>query len=167
MERDTSKHSILGGKVHLYKRPNSSCWQCSTYLAGRNRRKSTNEESLSKAKDIAEDWYRGLVGKQRSGELDGGKKFTEAAKLFLKEYAVMTDGQRSPEYVASHKLRLDTHLIPFFGAIGVNELTSGKAQEYRVWRHSGVSGRGAPARSTLHHEIVTLRQVLKTGHVPN
>jgi hypothetical protein len=51
------QHIILGGKVHVYKRPNSSLWQCSSYFAGKNRRTSTKEESLSKAKEIAEDWY--------------------------------------------------------------------------------------------------------------
>jgi len=50
------QHTILGGKVYVYKRPNSSLWQCSSYFAGRNRRTSTKEESLSKAKEIAEDW---------------------------------------------------------------------------------------------------------------
>ena len=49
------KHSILGGKVHVYKRPGSPVWQCSSYMAGKNRRLSTKEESLSKAKEVAED----------------------------------------------------------------------------------------------------------------
>ena len=54
----TEHHTILGGKVHVYKRPNSSLWQCSSFFAGRNRRTSTKEDSLSRAKEIAEDWYR-------------------------------------------------------------------------------------------------------------
>jgi hypothetical protein len=37
------QHTILGGKVYIYKRPNSSLWQCFTYLAGKNRRCSTKE----------------------------------------------------------------------------------------------------------------------------
>jgi hypothetical protein len=49
------QHSIPGGKVRVYKRPNSSRWQCSSYFAGKNRRASTKEESLSKAKEIAEE----------------------------------------------------------------------------------------------------------------
>jgi hypothetical protein len=40
------QHTILGGKVHVYKRPNSCLWQCSSYFAGKNRRTSTKEESL-------------------------------------------------------------------------------------------------------------------------
>ena len=60
------QYTILGGKVYVYKRPNSGCWQCSSYLAGKNRRTSTKEESLSKAKEVAEDWYLQLRGKLRN-----------------------------------------------------------------------------------------------------
>ena len=51
------KHTIMDGKVHVYKRDRSRYWQCSTYLAGRNHRTSTKEESLALAKEFAEDWY--------------------------------------------------------------------------------------------------------------
>lgn len=50
------KHTILGGKVNVYKRENSQHWQCSTFMAGKNRRRSTKEDSLSRAKEVAEDW---------------------------------------------------------------------------------------------------------------
>ena len=50
-------HDLMGGKLHVYKRDNSRFWQCSTYLAGKNRRITTKEESLAHAKEIAEDWY--------------------------------------------------------------------------------------------------------------
>lgn len=63
-------HQILGGKVHVYRRPNSRFWQCSSYLAGRNRRTSTKQESLQLAKEFAEDWYlihRGARVARRNG----------------------------------------------------------------------------------------------------
>ena len=50
-------HQLMGGKLHVYRRENSGNWQCSTYLAGKNWRVSTKEDSLSHAKDFAEDWY--------------------------------------------------------------------------------------------------------------
>ena len=71
------KHTILGGKVHVYRRDNSSLWQCSTYLAGKNRRVSTKEDGLAKAKDFAEDWFLGLRGKVRNGEITSEKTFRE------------------------------------------------------------------------------------------
>jgi hypothetical protein len=33
------QRTILGGKIHVYKRPNRSLW-CSSYFAGKNRRPS-------------------------------------------------------------------------------------------------------------------------------
>ena len=57
------KHELMGGKLHVYRRENSNHWQCSTYLAGKNWRVSTKEDSLALAKDFAQDWYLGLMGK--------------------------------------------------------------------------------------------------------
>ena len=130
----TEKHSILGGKVHVYKRPESPIWQCSTYLVGKNRRVSTKESSLAKAKDFAEDWYLELRGKQSRGEMKNEKTFNDAAAVFTAEYEVMTEGERNPDYVEGHQSRLRNHLKPFFGNLGLSEITSGKVQEYRVAR---------------------------------
>ena len=80
------QYDILGGKVHVYKRPNSSHWQCSSYFAGKNRHTSTKEDSLSKAKEIAEDWYLQLRGKLRNGEIETEKTFREASELYLREH---------------------------------------------------------------------------------
>ncbi|MGH9589226.1 MAG: site-specific integrase, partial [Terracidiphilus sp.] len=80
------QHTILGGKVHVYRRPNSSSWQCSTYLAGKNRRRTTKEDSLSKAKEVAEDWYLQMRGKLRNGEIKTEKTFRDASDQYLKEY---------------------------------------------------------------------------------
>jgi len=159
------KHAILGGKVHVYRRDNSSRWQCSTYLVGKNRRVSTKEESLGKAKDFAEDWYLELRGKARNGEISNEKTFREAAAQFEREYQIITQGQRNPEYVEGHTRRLNVHLLPFFGQMGLSEITPGQVQEYRIHRHEqAVKKRGKPpARNTMHQEIVVLRQTLKTA----
>jgi integrase len=159
------KHTILGGKVHVYRRDNSSLWQCSTYLAGKNRRVSTKEDGLAKAKDFAEDWYLGLRGKVRNGEITGEKTFREAAVQFEREYQIITEGQRNAEYVQGHSARLRVHLVPFFGDMGLSEITPGQVQEYRIHRHEeAVKEHGKPpARSTMHQEIVVLRQTLKAA----
>ena len=154
------KHTILGGKVHVYKRENSQHWQCSTYMAGKNRRRSTKEDSLSRAKEVAEDWYLELRGKNRIGELKNEKTFKFAAKQFEHEYEIITEGQRNAVYVRSHKDRIRVRLNPFFGDKGLSEVTPGLVQDYRIHR---MKAEKPPARNTLHHEIVTLRQVLKTA----
>jgi integrase len=159
------KHTLLGGKVHVYRRDNSSRWQCATYLAGKNRRVSTKEDSLGKAKDFAEDWYLQLRGKARNGEINDEKTFREAAVQFEREYQIITEGQRNPEYVEGHSTRLRLHLVPFFGDMGLSEITPGQIQEYRIHRHEeAVKEYGKPpARSTMHQEIVVLRQTLKAA----
>ena len=57
------------------------------------------------------------------------------------------------------------HLVPFFGNLGLSEVTAGKLQEYRIHRHQeAIAKHGKPpAHTTLHQEMVTLRQTLKTA----
>ena len=75
---------------------------CSTYLAGKNRRVSAKEDSLSRAKEFAEDWYLELRGKHRRGEIKEEKTFRQAADRFVQEYEIITEGQRSPSTIDSH-----------------------------------------------------------------
>ena len=168
-----SRHEILGGLVQVYKR-GGRYWHCSASIDGQQYRATTKEEDLPQAKTAAEDWYLGLRGKARAGLLKTEKTFGEAADQFEKEYAIITEGQRSPRWTEGHKIRLRLHLRPFFGALGLSEVTPGKVQEYRVHRISTSTTGKAPARSTMHDEIVTLRLVLKTAvrhnwltHIPD
>jgi len=161
-------HSLIGGKLHVYKRENSPYWQCSAFLDGRNHRTSTKKEDLEKAKEFAEEWYLSLRVQHRAGELKGGVTFKTASEHFQREYEALTVGERNPRYVKSHGDRLRVHLLPFFGDKSLTEITPGLVQEYRVHRTTSrkdaVTGEvRRPARSTLHHEIVTLRHVLKTA----
>jgi integrase len=171
-----ARHEILGGLIQLYKRDNSKYWQCSATVDGRQYRTTTGQDELDRAKDHAEDWFLGLRGKARAGLLKKEKTFGEAASQFEKEYEIITENQRSPRWVEGHKIRIRLHLRPFFGKLGLSEVTPGKVQEYRVHRMTpnpeahppeSKSNRKPkatpPARSTLHDEIVTLRLVLKTA----
>ncbi len=175
MGDNMNRHEILGGKVQLYKR--GETWHCSASIGGEQHRKSTKQDSLSQAKDVAEDWYMTLRGKNRFGLIKKREKtFKQAADQFLKEYEMITDGRRSVRWAEGYAHRLAKHLLPFFGELGLSEVTSAKVLEYRVMR-AGQTGRKPPknekgeyirpprppARSTIHDEIVTIRQVLKTA----
>ena len=189
-------HDLMGGKLHVYKRENSRHWQCSAYFNGRNHRATTKQDSLSHAKDFAEDWFLELKGKVKRGEAKGGGvTFAKAADEFLREVEALLTDERGPTYVAEHRWRLKVHLVPFFGKKGLTEITPGLVQEYRIHRMTSrkdhrtfkaltdpVSGRPVrdadghivkdpatgtvlkPSRSTMHKEIVTLRQVLKCAN---
>ncbi len=199
---EASRHKIMDNRVQLFMRPNSPFWWCSCSINGAQQRKSTGEESLSRAKDVARDWYLSLLGKvvvatvesemspastgldqmgsYLAGELRNlgrkrkvaqaaaGVTFSAAADQFLKEIEVLMADERNPQYVHFKKLSLNVHLLPFFGSKLVTEITPGVVQEYRVHRMtSRRDSKGEPmrpARSTLHQEIVCLRQVLKTAN---
>src|ERR1700674_147693 len=158
-------HVLMRGNLHLYRRGDGKHWQCATYVDGKNHRVSTREESFERAKDFAEDWFLGLKGKQRVGDIVSEKTFRYAAKQFSREYELITQGRRNAQYVAGHDRRLKLHLLPFFGKMGLSQISSGQLQEYRIHRReTTVEARGKPpSRSTLHQEIVCLRQVLKTA----
>jgi hypothetical protein len=60
-------HAVLGGKVNIYRRGEGKFWQCSASVGGKQFRTSTKEKSLELAKQVAEDWYLTLRGKDRAG----------------------------------------------------------------------------------------------------
>jgi integrase len=162
------QHEIFGGKVHVYRRENSSKWQCSTCLNSRNHRASTRTDSLALAKEFAEDWYLTLKGKSRAGVLKTGRTFREAAEVFEREYETITEGERSKTYVEAVKRNLKVHILPFFGDL-VLPISPGKVQEYRVHRATSRLDKVTklphrPSRNTLHQETVIVRHVLKTAH---
>lgn len=165
IETTDEKHTLLDGKLHIYKRKNSSHWQCSTYLGGRNHRASTKEESLALAMDVAREWYmqRYVEERQRQrssmdDKLDStvqlpigtvaptdrrrrrtptGPTFKQACEAFEKEYRIITQGQRNERYVQNKSLHIKTHLLPFFGEdLPVSEVSAGLIQEYRVHRQT-------------------------------
>lgn len=173
-------HPVLGGKAYLYRRNDSQHWQAAAYLQGRNHRSSTREKHLHHAMKVAEDWYFQLRGLAAVGQLEKQTEITfrDVADQFMKEYGVMTEGQRSPLWVEGHDSRLRVHLLPFFGDLPISQVTVSKVQEYRVKRMTRPTEKNPnaqdnrsfdkdkvklPAPKTIHNEIVTLRQVLKTA----
>jgi integrase len=146
-------------------------------VGGKQYRATTKKEELSQAEDAAEDWYLELRGKFKRGEVgkleevNREKTFADAAEQFIREFPIMTEGQRNGQYVQGHERRLRKHLIPFLGDKPLSKVTSGVIQEYRIHRMEAAKAeRGKPpARTTIHQEFVALRQVLKLairhGHI--
>lgn len=178
----SARHALLGGKVQVYQRPLTPHWHCSASVGGRQYRVSTKTDSLSQAKDFAEDWFLQLRGMHRfGGGIKTGRTFKDAAKKFLEEFEAITLGERSPAYVAQMEQKLNKHLIPYFGNKRLSEITPGLVQEYRAFRNTAQPEPEPPendvekpskkkkpwtrpARTTIHHEIIAIRHVLKTAN---
>lgn len=150
----TETHSIMDGKVHVYRRENSRFWQCAIYLSGRNHRQSTKQENLAYALEFAREWCldrlaedrmrrRGVLPAPVGARIEpppprkaapGEKTFKEAGLAFVREYEAMTRGERNERYVSSKGRILRLYLLPFFGQLPLSEVTAGRIQEYRVHR---------------------------------
>lgn len=178
MENHT--HPILGGRAYIFRRDRSPFWQAAAFVNGRNYRHSTRAEDLARAVHEAEEWYISLRGQATAGTLPAAEEaqepiFREVADQFMKEYEVMTEGQRSPRWIKGHAIRLRIYLVPFFGDLPISKVDSAKIQEYRVSRMTLPKEKNPlaqdkrkffpklPAQKTLHNEIVTLRLVLKAA----
>lgn len=187
------KLTLMDGRLHIYRRPNSRYWQCSTFLIGRNFRTTTKEETMALAREFAVEWYMevyGAVKRRERGEsvpppshlrgghpdiLDrrrrpvaSGPSFKSAADAFLKEYPISVEGERNEKYVAQKELTVRVHLMPFFGKMTLTEVTAGAVQDYRTHRQTSRTDKTGkvlrPSRSTIHKEIVCLRQILKLAN---
>jgi integrase len=177
----SARHEILGGKVQLYKR--GRFWHCAATVGTVQHRATTKKEELAQAEDAAEDWYLELRGKFKRGELgqlvpaNNEKTFGDAAEQFLREYPVITEGERNKQYVDGYARRLRKHVIPFLGPKPLSHVTSGLVQEYFIHRVKTAKEKAEkdnedrdekrevkpPARNTLHQERVAIRQVLKSA----
>jgi len=160
-----NRHVLLGGKLQVYQRGAGQFWQCSASVGGKQWRTSTKQANLALAQKVAQDWYLTLCGKDAAGILTTEKTVRDAAEKFTHEYSVITQGERSPKWVQGHQIRLRLHLLPFFGSMGLSEITPGTVQDYRIQRiEKAKMARGKPpARSTLHDEVGTLSMVLQTA----
>ena len=163
-------HDMFDGRLQVYKRGESRFWQCAARVGTQRFRNSTKEEDLSRAKDVAEEWYLSLRGMMRNGELVKKERtFADAAEHYLRHARVLAVSVRSPKYIEYMELRMRRHILPFFGKVPLSEVNRGLVQSYRVKRAEETIAASAtvdnpgkpPARSTMLQEIVHIRQVLK------
>jgi hypothetical protein len=152
------QHTILGGKVHVYKCPNSGCWQCSSYFAGKTARTRTKEESLSRVEEIAEDWYPCLRGNLRDGEITTEKPSVRPPS----NSPGIRHHDQGERWATSEASTADRPSIwcRFRTAwpIGSHFGEGSGIPDFTGMKRPSSSTASRPAPSTMHQQIVTLRQ---------
>jgi integrase len=166
---------MFDGRLQIYRRSDQGPWHAAARVGKKRFRQSLREESLERAKDIAEEWYLGLRGKLRAGQIVPDERtFGQAAEAYLKEARVLAATTRSPTYISNLELRMRAHVLPYFKDKPLSAINRGLVQSYRVKRAEETIARTTvksadgkaiagkpPARSTMLQEIVIIRQVLK------
>jgi AcrR family transcriptional regulator len=76
------KHSAVGGRVSIYRRPNSRFWQCQGTFDGKSERVSSKTEDLGKARHFAENWYLSKTDGMdaNAGDGDAARSVTRAGR---------------------------------------------------------------------------------------
>lgn len=143
-------------------------WYMARYIEDRRRRLGDRVAMLGGTAELPSAGT-GPAPDRRRRRTSTGPTFKDAADAFTREYEIITQGQRNAEYVSQKGDQLRVHLLPFLGDKPIEEITAGLIQEYRIHRQTSridpKTGKPKkPARATMHGEIVTLRQVLKTAN---
>jgi hypothetical protein len=125
------QHTILGGRVYVYKRPNSSLWQPSSYFAGKIVAPARRNRASPKPRRSPRTGIGSFAQKLRAGEIKNEKTFGEVSEHYLREYDIITQGQRNKRYVDGQHWRCRGRLVRFFGNLGISEITAGQIQNYR------------------------------------
>ena len=134
---------------------------CSSYLAGKNRRMSTKERALQ-GQEIAEDWYLQLRARSHGGDQD--RETFRELEQFLREYEIITRAterglrQKAP----ASRARPSGAVLWRHGPVR-DHTWPGAGIPHPPPQQAVAEIRQAPRRSTIHQEIVTLRQTLKTA----
>lgn len=168
-KEDIEKHTKLrlyGGKVTLYKRPQSHQWQCRFKLDdGRWHQASTLTDDVDEAKTKALEIYKATKDKVGIGLSAMHKTFKQVAVEEMRASFNRSTTARSKRNVIDYKFILDKYLIPFFGKCEIGEITQEKIGEFEQWRISEMGK--VPKASTQRHHSSAFNRVIKYARQKN
>ena len=103
-----TSHEMFDGCLRVYRRGSGRIWQCSARLGGKRFRETTSEEGLAQAEQIAEEWYLGLPGKLRNGEIVPDERIS----MRLMEGPNIRPGQQLPDQRPDDRRACGSHQGP-------------------------------------------------------
>lgn len=107
-------HTIVDGKVKLFKRPRSSYWQVAFRMGGHTVRQSTKTEDLAEAKEVAMELYLEARILHKKGIPTVSKSFKSVAEFTVKQLQKSIDAGGKVTY-KDYIRNINKYLIPFFG----------------------------------------------------
>lgn len=124
----TVAETILDGNGYIYKRPRSSLWQCRFKVGKEWVIKSTGEKDRKAAIEKAQELFFEAKFRHRDGlPVAGGKTFKLFANEVIKQLTPNAKPKNTPQM---HINRIKNHLIPFFGAKRINNVTTADIKDF-------------------------------------
>lgn len=126
-------HDLVG----LYKRPDSSYWQCRFKLPnGQWHAMSTQQADLEVAKQEAVAIYERVMTKVRQELSLKSKLFKVLALEELEDLARASAEGNGKSVYRDYTFVINKYFIPFFGSYQLTQITPQLVQEFESWRDS-------------------------------
>jgi len=158
-EKLESTHVLIDNMLVLYRRENSSIWQCRYKVDGVWQRATTKHHDIKDAKIVAHELMVEAKVRHRSNLPFITRKFRHVAKLAVQR---MDDDKAAGKGMVSYKdyIRvINEYLIPFFGNYSITSVNYALLDEFDTWRTAKMGK--APAQSTLLTQNAALNRVFK------
>lgn len=145
--------------VSLFKRPDSSQWQCRFKLPnGQWHSMSTQQADLEAAKQEAVALYERVMAKLRQELSLKSKSFKQLATEELADLARASSEGRGKSVYRDYTFVINKYFIPFFGGYQLTQITPQLVQEFESWRDSEM-GRHPMASTKRTHSAAYNRIV--------
>lgn len=152
-------YSLLNGQLTLFRRPNSSNWQCRFKLAnGQWHAASTNTEDVSLAQTQAIAIYEAVKVKVGSGLSAVTKTFKQVALDEIANMAQATHNKTGKRTYRDYAFAINKYLIPFFGQYEVGKITVEMLADFESWRISEM-GKIPMASTKRNHASAYIRVI--------
>lgn len=123
--------------VSLYKRSDSSYWQCRFKLPnGQWHSKSTGQVDLEAAKQESIALYERLMAKIRQRLSLKSKSFKQLAMEELEDLSRASSEGKGKSVYRDYTFVINKYFIPFFGSYQLTQITPQLVQEFESWRDS-------------------------------
>lgn len=155
--------TVVKGRVALYKRGRSGCWQCRVKLKdGSWHRVSTGEYEVEEATDKALEIHHDMRSLARLNLPQVSKTFRSAARIAINDMKrKLEEGRSESKVVFTHYIAaLEQYFIPYFGDYHVDKLNTARMNDFDQWRLEKMN-KSEMTQSTLNTHNSAIGRVFK------
>jgi len=134
MQLSDNTVKILDGKINLVKRNRSSKWYAHYIIGSEQRRLSTGESDLQKAKVKATDMYHRAKFRDEEGLPPVSKKFAAVAKLVKTKMQDAIDAGHGRRIYETYITAIDKYLVPYYGNHNIDRIDMKLIKGFEAFR---------------------------------
>jgi hypothetical protein len=132
------KVSGLPASAILYKCAASSYWQFRVYLEGKQRKRSTKEEELTKAERAAKLIYAEMLQSVHSGQIKAKPSSTKtlqviADTLWSRNETRTKNGELNKDKVRNDRYVYESHIKKFFASTDVKKIDADMLEDFKTY----------------------------------